>query len=219
MQQTKHHRYLLPVIFSFVFTGFAVAQVDSTASLSHDTTGIAQSENQEKKIKQSFIVFGEIGFNHLHVSSNTFESATKPGWTLGASYRRGGFFYWQLGARYNNAKYGLKLLTDTTHETFTVSDLDIPVTVGINLLPFVNRVLNIRLFLSGVPSFQLKVGDNNLDIKKDDINSFIFYGQAGVGLDVLFLVIETGYNYGFNDLLKDDKSNPGQVFVKLGFRF
>ena len=80
-------------------------------------------------------------------------------------------------------------------------------------------MLNIHAFVSAVPSFQLLLGDNSLGITKDNTNTFNFYGQAGVGVDIFFLVLEGGFNYGFNDLLKDTESKPSQVFVSLGFRF
>ena len=83
-----------------------------------------------------------------------------------------------------------------------------------------NRVLSVRLFASAVPAFTLKVGDNSYDINKDNVNSFIVYGQGGLGINVAFLVLEAGYNYGFNELLKDNTdSKPGQAFINLGFRF
>ncbi len=108
--------------------------------------------------------------------------------------------------------------TDSSHSV-AVRGLDIPITGGINFLSFVNRIFAVRLFISAMPSFVLGVGDNNLGITKDDLNSFILYGQGGIGINVAFVVLEAGYNYGFQDLLKNYKSKPGQVFVSLGFRF
>ena len=40
-----------------------------------------------------------------------------------------------------------------------------------------------------------------------------------LGADVLFFVFEAGFNYGFNDLFKNEKGNPGEFFVNIGFRF
>ena len=77
-----------------------------------------------------------------------------------------------------------------------------------------------RLFISAVPSFVLDVGNNDYpDFTKSDVNDATIYGQAGLGVDVLFLSIDLGYNYGFNDVFKNQKSRPGQAFVNLGFRF
>jgi hypothetical protein len=143
---------------------------------------------------------------------------------VGASYKRGRFFYWGIGATYNNSVYNLM---DTTlipgsllDGVFSTKNIDVPVTLGINFLTFVSRIAGLRVFVSAVPSFTLGIGDNKLDISMDNINTFNLYGQAGVGVDVAFLFVEAGYNYGFIDLFKNDiKSNPNQIFVNLGFRF
>ena len=150
-----------------------------------------------------------------------YESVSGPGWHLGVMYKKESFFYWQIGARLNQARYKLFMYNsaDTTLDEFSVTDLDIPVTVGINLLPITKRVLNVHVFVSAVPVFQLNVGDNSLGITKDQTNSFKFYGQAGAGVDILFLVLEGGINLGFTDFLKDAESKPNQFFVSLGFRF
>jgi hypothetical protein len=42
---------------------------------------------------------------------------------------------------------------------------------------------------------------------------------VGIGVDVLFMVFEIGYNHGFIDLLEDKESKPGQGFINLGIRF
>jgi len=103
---------------------------------------------------------------------------------------------------------------------FSVRNIDVPITFGINFLTFVNRIVGLRVYVSAVPSFTLGVGDNKLGISMDHINAFNLYGQAGVGVDVAFLFVEAGYNYGFIDLFKNDvKSNPNQIFINLGFRF
>ena len=86
-------------------------------------------------------------------------------------------------------------------------------------MSFVNRIVALRLYISAVPSFALGVGDNDFGFTKDDINTFIFYGQGGIGVSVAFIVLDVGYNYGFQDQFKDFDSSPGQVFVNLGFRF
>ncbi len=104
-------------------------------------------------------------------------------------------------------------------DKFYVRDIDIPVTGGINFLSAINRIVALRIFISAVPAFALGVGDNDLGITKDDINTFNLYGQAGLGVNVAFIVLEAGYNYGFIDMLQNAQSKPGQVFINLGFRF
>ena len=83
-----------------------------------------------------------------------------------------------------------------------------------------SRIVGLRVFVSAVPTFALGVGSNDINITKDNINSFMMYGQGGIGVDAAFLFLEAGLNYGFTDLFKNDiQSKPYQIFLNLGFRF
>ena len=214
----NHYKAWLFIIFSFGFTSYASAQNDSTIAEKADTI---KSTKQKYHRGDAFVVYGGINWNDLKGTSSLYESVSGPGWHLGIMYKKESFFYWQVGARLNHARFSLTEYnsTDTTHDAFSVTDLDIPITAGINLLPITKRVLNVHVFVSAVPVFQLNVGDNSLGITKDQTNSFKFYGQAGAGVDILFLVLEGGINLGFTDFLKDAESKPNQFFVSLGFRF
>ena len=211
----------------------ANAQVDTTKAAQPDTLLVtpADTEVQEKgqekekvdrKRRDEFIAYAGINFNRLKLPEGDFEATTELGYHFGASYKRGKFFYWQIGARFNGAKYGVRIMDETldTAYTLTISDIDIPITGGINFLSVTNRILALRVFVSAVPAFTLSVGDNDFEIGKDDINSFMFYAQGGIGVNVAFFLLEAGYNYGFDNLFEDDTaSKPGQIFINLGFRF
>jgi hypothetical protein len=215
----------LIIIIASVFNS-VTAQVDTTKVAQPDTTiqqkGKDEKKN-DKKRKDEFIVYGGVNFNMLSVDADVTESEVNVGYHLGFDYKRGKFFYWQVGLRYNNAVYKLKPVDhplDFPDEyTMAVRSIDIPVTGGINFLSAINRIVALRLFVSAVPAINLSVGENDYDITKDDINSFILYGQAGIGINVAFILLEAGYNFGFQDMLKDYQSKPGQVFINLGFRF
>ncbi len=194
-------------------------QVDSVKAVTADTAAVTAKEKKTKKDK--FIVYGGANFNSMGVASSQIESTTGVGYHLGFAYKRGKFFYWQVGARFNNAAFNfVKTSNSADTSKLSVRAFDVPLTAGINFLSFTDRIVALRVFVSAVPSFTVGVGDNNLNITKDNVNSFILYGQAGLGVDIAFFMIETGYNYGFQNLLKDyTSSNPGQFFVSLGFRF
>jgi Outer membrane protein beta-barrel domain len=199
-----------------------IAQVDTTIkSVQTDTLPAATSQKEKKKKKDKFLVYAGPNFNQIDVNSTQVEANSAVGYHIGVAYKRGNFFYWQVGARYNSAAYNfVKTSTGTDTSNLSVRAFDVPLTAGINFLSFSDRIIALRLFVSAVPSFSLGVGDNDLNVTKDDINSFVFYGQAGVGVDIAFFMLEVGYNYGFQNLLKDySSSNPGQVFVNVGFRF
>jgi hypothetical protein len=201
----------------------AVSQTD-TITTKQDAEKNEKSGDKKKKKANGFIIYGAATFNQMNMSSSSYESIMVPGWALGAAYKRGKFFYWQLGARYNSAVYEVHL-TGATPDTvldnlINVKDIDIPVTAGINLLSVTQRVLGLRIFLSAVPAFVTGVGSNGYsNFTKDKVNNFNFYGQGGVGVDILFLSIDAGYNYGFTDVFKNTQSNPQQIFVNIGFRF
>jgi len=221
----NHYHIWLSIIFLFVFTSYASAQNDSTKAICdtiiiHDTVFIEKSQKKYFR-KDAFILYAGPNFNDLKGSSSIYESVSGTGWHLGIMYKREGFFYWGVGARLNQAKYNLYLhnSADTIRDAFSIDDLDIPVTAGLNLLPFAKRALNVHVFVSAVPTFALNVGENSLGITKEAINTFRFSGQTGLGVDVFFLVLEGGFNFGFNDLIKDTESKPNQFFLSLGFRF
>ena len=185
-----------------------------------------KEKRQKKKRKDEFKVFAGANFNRLSVDSKKYESTLAVGYLLGASYKRGKFFYWEIGARLNNQVYNLNDLTKPPDSSllldgvFNVRNINIPITFGINFLSITSRIVSLRAYVSAVPAFALGVGGNDLGISKDDINTFNLYGQGGVGVDVAFIFLEAGFNYGFTDLFKNDiESNPYQVFVNLGFRF
>jgi hypothetical protein len=216
-------------IIFFLFSNFGVAQTEPVKTSAPDTT-VSKKDNDEgkkdkAKRKDEFIIYTGANFNTLFVSSDKYESNIRTGWQLGFDYKRGKFFYWQVGLRYNNAVYNLKDMTmpadsiSDPDNIFSIRDIDIPITGGINFLSAVNRVVALRLFISAVPAFAIGVGDNDVGITRDDINTFNMYGQAGLGVNVAFIVLEAGYNYGFSDMFQNAQSKPGQIFVNLGFRF
>ena len=196
-------------------------KVDTTArAVQADTSTNTQGTQEKKKKKREFIIYTGANLNQLNTSSDKFETTSSFGYHFGVAYKQGRFFYWQAGARYNNAQYNfVDKATHLDSSKLTVRAIDLPLTVGVNFLSFVNKLVAVRAFVSGVPSFTLGVGDNNLNFTKDNLNSFVFYGQAGIGVNVTLLVIEVGYNYGFHDLLKGYSSTPGQAFLSLGVRF
>ena len=214
---------IIVIVFIFNTTN---AQVDTLVAAKPDTTIQEKGKDEKKDKKESkrkdeFIPYVGVNFNQLNLSGNDLESGMGLGWHLGFDYKRGKFFYWQVGIRYNNAVYKLKEidLDSADFVNVPVRGIDVPITGGINFLSAINRIVALRLFVSAVPSFAFDVGENDLGFDKDAINAFIMYGQAGLGINVAFLVLEAGYNFGFKDLLKDYESKPGQVFINLGFRF
>ena len=221
---------LMAIVGFFAGTDQLSAQVtpaDTSASSAQSLTDsipdkeATPKQKKDKKKKDDFKIFGGITFNKLSMNSEVLNPTTATGWNLGVSYRRGRFFYWEIGAVYDDAVYSLRDSTmgSLFDGVFSVRSIEVPITGGINFLSFASRIVGLRVFLGATPGFRVAVGDNNPNVSKDNVNSFNINGHAGVGVDVAFVFVEAGYKYGFLNTLEDIKSNPNQVFVKLGFRF
>lgn len=218
---------LVLVIFVFIFSNSLFAQFENQNFAFNDENSINFNNSpelntplsiQEKKKRSSFKIFGGASFNNFNTTDD-LESNVRTGFMLGASYKSGRFFYYEIGARYNYRAFELKE-SEASPTTFGISAIDVPITGGINLTSYVDRLIGVRLFISAVPSFVIGVeNDNSAGFDKDDLNSFIMGGQAGIGIDIAFFFIEAGFNYGFTDTMKDYSSNFSQAFVGIGFRF
>jgi hypothetical protein len=206
----------LTIVLCILFSTSIWAQTDTLKAATPDTVVQEKTKKEQKtgKRKDEFIPYAGVNFNHI----SDLETEMGIGYHLGFNYKRGKFFYWQVGARFNNAIYRLTDANDLA-DNVGIRSIDIPVTGGINFLSFTNRVLALRLFISAAPGVALGVGDNDLGFTKDAIETFTLYGQGGLGINVAFLVLEAGYNYGLTNVFTTTDSKPGQVFVNLGFRF
>lgn len=212
------------IVIMASFLNIAQAQVDTSLASKPDTViqekGKKESK-EDKKRKDEFIVYLGPNINMLGIDGNQYTSSAKVGYHLGGAYKRGKFFYWQVGARFSNSVFGFQTpaMPSDSSVNVAVRGIDVPITGGINFLSMVNRIVALRLFISADPTFAVGVNDNDLNLNKDDINSFILYGQAGIGISVAFFILDVGYNYGFQDQFTDFGSKPGQLFINLGFRF
>jgi hypothetical protein len=205
----------------------AKAKVDTTTMLPADTVKPAQAAAttppaSEKKAKPKQLNF-YIGGNSTTMSGSTasYNANSALGYQLGVAFKKGSFTYWQVGLMYNYSAYGFNTVaTNIDTGKLNIQALDIPVTLGINFLSFA-KIVGLRAFVSAIPAFTLGVGNNGFGISKDNVNSFVFYVGGGIGVDIFFLMIDIGYNYGTGSLMKNSASstNPGQAYLNLGFRF
>ena len=207
-------------------TDTAKAKVDTTAAAMADTTKPTQTTaattatNESGEKPKHFIIYAGVNSNQLGGSTDKYDANSGVGYHIGVAWQTNGFIYGQFGLRYNNAVYGFNSkATSTDTGDLKVQALDIPLTVGINFLSF-SKIASLRAFISAMPSFTLGVSDNHFGVNKDDVTSFIFYGQIGIGATIAFALIDIGYNYGFEGLIENfSNTKPGQWFLSLGVKF
>jgi len=203
-----------------LFNLAAYAQVENTTedkTVAQDSIDNTSKKKEYKHVSE-FKFYGGISTSKIVVSDKNFESAYATGYLLGLSYRRGRFGYWEIGVNYNNSVVTLEG-ENIFEDNFQIRQLELPLTAGVNLLSATRRVLGVRLFGGVVPGYVLSTTANPFNIDEDDFNRFQFSGRAGIGIDVLFLFLEVGYQYGFIDVLENQSSNLSQFDFRIGFRF
>jgi len=209
------------LLFAILFCLGAFCQTDSISDENtavQDTVIEKSSKNKVHKRVSDFRIYGGVSTSKILLSNSSYESAYAAGYALGLSYRKGRFGYWEIGANYNNSVVSLDDV-NVFHENMQIRHLEVPLSAGINLLSLTRRVLGVRLFGGVVPGYIVGISDNPFNLAENDFNRFQLGGRVGVGVDVFFLFIEGGYQYGFMDLLKDQDSNLSQLDFRLGFRF
>jgi len=214
----KKHYILL--ILSIFIVQISWAQIDS---LQTNTPVVQEPETQDdnKKVKKrvsDFKVFGGLSVSSILLTGSEAEPAYAAGYALGASYKRGKYFYWEIGANFNGSVVGFEDVLDS-EKTLEFRQLNFPVSGGLNILGETGRVVGLRTFVGVVPGVITKVPSNSFDLSISDFNEFQMGGRLGVGVDILFLFVEIDYTYGFLDMLQDQDSNLSQVNFLLGFRF
>jgi hypothetical protein len=218
---------ILPILVLVFLNYAAFAQVPTDTTKPATTTppppapAPTDTATKPPAKPKHFAIYGGANSNTLSGSTAEYNANSGVGYHFGVFWEKGAFVYYQFGLRYNNAVYGFNSKA-TSKDTgdLKVQALDVPLTLGINFLSFA-KICGLRAFISAVPSFTLGVSDNHFGIKKDNVNSFIFYGQAGIGANIAFAFLDIGYNYGTSSLLKNSVSSthPGQAYLSLGIRF
>lgn len=195
------------IVLALCWTNLALAQDEDI------------QEKKERKARSSFKISAGVNFNGLNIDTETETTSDLTiGYNLGVSYKRGRFFYYEIGVRLNSRPYDFTNAFDSSDTfSFTTTAIDVPLSLGLNLTSFADRLVGVRVFASGVPSFTTSKKIDN--ITEDNIEDFIFYGQLGVGVDIAFFFVEAAFNYGFNDMVNTINSNPVQGSISLGFRF
>jgi len=213
---------LISLLFFALFAHLTVfSQVDSlsaTQEAAQDTVPSESSKEKDHKRVSDFKIYGGVSAGTILLSESPFESAYGTGFLFGAAYRKGRFGYWEIGLNYNNTAISLKE-ENILEDNLQIRQLELPLLGGINLLSLTRRVVGVRIFGGAVPGYILGISNNPFFLDEDDFERFQIAGRAGVGVDVLFLFVELGYQYGFIDLLKNQDSNLSQFDFRLGVRF
>ncbi|HMQ75454.1 MAG TPA: outer membrane beta-barrel protein [Flavobacteriales bacterium] len=129
--------------------------------------------------------------------------------------------YWQtISAKTINTNQttGVKLEDEPS-----VSVISVPVRVGLRLLPtMAERIVDVRIFggITGNHVLSVKDGSDKIDLDKDDFKNLFMGADVGLGVDVLFLFLDAGYEFGLSPIFSDpaDPTRYNMFFARLGVR-
>lgn len=169
--------------------------------------------------------YPQVGVNATFLTENltgiTYSSSA--GWQAGFSVQFGKMIHFQPGIFYKNSRKNLVLTVTGTSDEVKANHLNIPVLIGVKILPL--KVVVLRINAGPSFSYLLSVGENDLNLTKDDYKDTVWGLQAGLGLDVLFLSFEISYEFGLTnyfeyEILENIVSSKANILrVNLGVRF
>lgn len=150
------------IVLALCWTNLALAQDEDI------------QEKKERKARSSFKISAGVNFNGLNIDTETETTSDLTiGYNLGVSYKRGRFFYYEIGVRLNSRPYDFTNAFDSSDTfSFTTTAIDVPLSLGLNLTSFADRLVGVRVFASGIPSFTTSKKIDN--ITEDNIEDFIF---------------------------------------------
>lgn len=161
-------------------------------------------------------------FSNINMSSPQLNADTRSGYQAGIFYRSGKLVYGQFGLQYQLMKCNFQMVDSTPEVSgdVTFKRIQLPLYGGLNLVPAVGSILNIRAFAGPVLSYDFNIPPNSLSMTPEDFSRFRVEGTFGAGLDVLIFSLDAGYTMGFGNLFAGDFDGKGNyAFLNVGLKF
>ncbi len=148
-----------------------------------------------------------VNFTRLTNTPSGVVSSAEAGFQLGVDFRLGDRLYFQPGAFFGRSATYVKL---NPLDTVVMEDNLIRTTAKVKALVGYNLIHGdaFRLRVNAGPTYEALLSvdskDDEIAFNKDDYNSGSFNMDAGLGLDIAFLSLETGLSYGLSKAYKDE---------------
>ncbi|MEO7081529.1 MAG: outer membrane beta-barrel protein [Flavobacteriales bacterium] len=143
--------------------------------------------------------------NLTHTPSGVTTSAAF-GFQLGADFRIGDRLYFQPGAYFGRSATLVKI---SYLDTSVIQDNLIRTTAKVKALLGYNIIHeeNFKLRVNAGPTYEALLSvdskDDKIDFNKDNYNGGSFNMDAGLGVDISVITLETGVSYGLSNAYKD----------------
>jgi len=145
-------------------------------------------------------------FTDLTNDPNGITTKAAFGFLLGADMRIGDRIYFQPGVFFGRNATVVKVANG---DTATVEDNLIRTTFKVKALAGFNIIHKeaFKLRVNAGPTYEVLLSvdskDDKIQFNKDDYNAGSFNMDAGVGLDISLLTLESGISYGLSNTYKD----------------
>ncbi len=162
-------------------------------------------------------------FANVNMKSPDLNSDSRTGFQAGTFIRFGKLLYGQVGMEYQMVKTNFSGLDAT--DIFQSDDvkfnyINVPLYAGFNLVPVIDRLVNVRVYGGPEIACLLDVPLNEFDFTRDDFSAVKVNGVVGAGVDVLFFSLDAGYSFNTVDLFKNDFDGKAHyAFINAGLKF
>jgi len=168
------------------------------------------------------VAFG-INSSRLNTDNGAWSNEARIGWQAGGSWLMGNKFYVEPGV------YWATISSNMVHKDSTLLSFDskinmfrIPVFAGYHLVGNASdSFFNLRVFGGPSMSFITSVTESEA-LKKDDFSKVLWGVDAGVGINVWWLFLDMGYEWGLNNVYSHDEHGTAKAkafWANLGIRF
>lgn len=147
-----------------------------------------------------------VTFQNLTDAPQDAEFKASVGWVLGADVRIGDRLYLQPGAFFERNVTAVSVGdTAVIEDDLVRTDLKLKALLGFNLID--GDALRLRLNTGPTYDVLLSVDntDENIQWEKGDFNSGSLNWNAGLGIDLSFITLETGMAYGLSEVFKQEE--------------
>jgi hypothetical protein len=144
------------------------------------------------------------------------------GWQAGLFARSRQLLYYQGGLTLFSSSTDFTSghsSTDNISDKVKITRLQLPLYIGINLLPLDHKVFNVRAYAGPTLSYALFMKGNGFGLTTDDLNRTQFDLGVGLGFDISLFKIDAGFNYGLVNSLNGLKSHNFYDYLSLGIGF
>lgn len=151
----------------------------------------------------------QVGANFTNLTGTPSEITTRAafGFQLGADLRLGDRLYFQPGAFFGRSATYVKFIPlDTTflEDNLIRTTAKVKALVGYNIID--GESFRLRVNAGPTYTVLLSVDDkgDEIDFDSEDFNSGSFNMDAGLGVDIGFISLESGVSYGLSNAYKDE---------------